>query len=240
MVSCTGFSYSREMPENPSVCARLKEMRTRIGYSMAEMSRKLGFGAPSSYQYYEDDKSFRGKHFDFEFIQKLKPVLMPKGIPEADIDALGPPGSPISITAPLDDDFLHIDMYDIDVSAGSGKCIEEETIIGSLAFRRSWLRKVTNATEDQLKIGGVDGDSMEPTLFHGDTIMFDFSQRQFSKDGIYAIRYDGDVQVKRVSLNPSTKTVSVISDNPRYPSYHGLSPESVDIIAKIIWSARRM
>ena len=126
------------------------------------------------------------------------------------------------------------------LSAGAG-AESEESQRGQMLFRLQWLRGVTSAGLESLVVVPVDGDSMEPTLRTGDHALVDLTQRKPSrKDGLYAIRADGGLQVKRVSAHPSTGRLVVRSDNPAYESYTNVDPASVAILGRVIWIGRRV
>jgi len=58
----------------------------------------------------------------------------------------------------------------------------------------------------------IRGDSMEPTISNGDTIICD--NRGFNEDGIYVVIYQGKGFVKR--LQSVSEGVKITSDNPVY------------------------
>lgn len=126
------------------------------------------------------------------------------------------------------------------LSAGAG-AESDESEFGQMLFRMQWLRGVTSAGLDSLVVVPVDGDSMEPSLRTGDHALVDLTQRKPSrKDGLYVIRSDGGLQVKRVSAHPSTGKLAVRSDNPAYESYANVDPASVAILGRVIWIGRRV
>jgi phage repressor protein C with HTH and peptisase S24 domain len=64
----------------------------------------------------------------------------------------------------------------------------------------------------------VEGDSMAPTLNAGDDILVDLGAASGRlRDGIYVLRIDDAVVVKRLALNPTGRRVTVQSDNPACP-----------------------
>jgi phage repressor protein C with HTH and peptisase S24 domain len=82
---------------------------------------------------------------------------------------------------------------------------------------------------------------MLPTLTDGDEIMVnraDAASR--TRDGIYALRHEDTLLVKRLSPNPSSRKLTIASDNPAYPTWTSCPPRSVDIIGRVIWSARKI
>lgn len=125
-------------------------------------------------------------------------------------------------------------------SAGGGSLQEDEPAAGAFAFDARWLRALGGRPE-MLSIIHVDGESMQPTLNHGDDIMVDRSDGAVRlRDGIYVLRMDGVLMVKRVALAPGRGHFSVRSDNPLYPAWENVNPALVSIIGRVIWSGRRL
>ncbi|MEJ6595325.1 S24 family peptidase [Parasphingorhabdus sp.] len=86
----------------------------------------------------------------------------------------------------------------------------------------------------------VDGDSMDATLGDGDDIVVDLSAGTRSlRDGVYVLRMDEGLLVKRVAIGPSGK-LSIRSDNPQYPDWEDVRAESVNIIGTCVWTGRRL
>jgi phage repressor protein C with HTH and peptisase S24 domain len=139
------------------------------------------------------------------------------------------------------DNYAAISSYDVTLSAGGGAEVWDEAATGKLLFPMGALRAMTRAKVGELAIVHVDGDSMEPTLRSGDQLLLDTTQRHPSrKDGLYALRYDGGLQVKRVSVHPQTHKLSIRSDNPAYPSHDDIDPSQIDVVARVIWIGRRV
>ena len=82
-----------------------------------------------------------------------------------------------------------------------------------------------------LRASYVRGDSMEPTLFDGDRIIFD-DLGYDGQDGIYAILYNGAGFVKR--LQRGNGVLRIISDNKLYaPMEEPGQSENFRIIGKV-------
>lgn len=76
----------------------------------------------------------------------------------------------------------------------------------------------------------IRGDSMEPTIFNGDTVICD--DLGYQEDGIYAIIFEEKGFVKR--LQRVSGGVKIISDNPAYESMFAKSDtEELKIIGKV-------
>jgi hypothetical protein len=140
------------------------------------------------------------------------------------------------------DSWALLPVYDAAASAGHGQDIDREAVIHRIAFREEWVRSVSKAPLDQLAVITVDGDSMEPTLRTGDTVLVDFRQNHpGDKDGIYVIRTGQGLQVKRVQVELGRPPrISVLSDNPAYQPQRNLSPEDVHVIGRVIWLGRQV
>lgn len=140
------------------------------------------------------------------------------------------------------DRFAMLPVYETAVSAGPGHEAEDGAPITRIAFRTEWLRQIARGGINDLVVLTVDGDSMEPTLRQGDSVLVDMSQqRAQQQDGIYVIRTDGGLQVKRVASNPVTGRITIISDNKDfYPPFTDLLPDQVTVLGRVLWLGRQV
>lgn len=138
------------------------------------------------------------------------------------------------------EDFVFLPVYDVSASAGNGMAVHSEHIIHHAAFRRDWLKHITDAPADKLAVINVAGDSMEPTLHHGDTVLVDMTQKYPRADGIYCITNDGELMVKRLQVDFATRTITILSDNIRYPAQSGIIPDRMQIVGRVIWYGRKV
>ena len=65
----------------------------------------------------------------------------------------------------------------VGASAGRGAIPGRETLAGKIGFDEKWLRK-QGLDPSRLSLIQVEGDSMSPTLNHGDDIMVEIAQRR--------------------------------------------------------------
>ncbi len=170
-------------------------------------------------------------------INKLREAAAPRFKDRVDAGELDP-REPAA--APSADDYVLVAAYDVAAAAGDGTVVDDDHVTGWLAFKPGWLRRVTNADPGELAVVTVRGDSMEHTLKHDDTVLVDFTQRRPQRDGIFVIRYADAVQVKRVSIHPVSRLLTVQSDNQAYPTYAGLDPNDIDIVGRVIWLGRQV
>ena len=134
-----------------------------------------------------------------------------------------------------------VPRLDVDAAAGAGAFDGDERGGGHIAFDPAWLRRVARGAPDQLSIIRVAGDSMMPTLADGDDILVDRGDAAARlRDGIYVLRIEGALVVKRLALNPAARTLSIRSDNPSYPGWPDCDPAAVDIVGRVVWTGRRI
>lgn len=149
-------------------------------------------------------------------------------------------GGPTALATPIVQ-LVQIPVLDVEASAGHGALADTEAKAGQFGFDDKWLRKLTLAKPTNLSIIKVTGDSMEPTLHDGDEVLVDVSDEQTKlRDGIYVLRMDGALNVKRVAIEPQGRKISVVSDNSAYPSWQGLDRRSVNIVGRVLWFGRKV
>lgn len=139
--------------------------------------------------------------------------------------------------------YSSIPIYDVRASAGHGSAVPQENVAESLMFKSSWIHQELHAQPNDLYLIYVDGESMEPTLRPGDLILVDRrSADAVPRDGIYVIRMDGSLLVKRLQRLPGRK-VKATSDNPAYQPFDielDAPGEDLAIIGRVVWAGRRM
>ena len=204
----------------------LEKLIRERGDDYAALSRLLGRNAAYVQQFmkrgtpkhlHEDDRRILARYF---------------GVDETEL------GGPRYVSGPVVE---LIPVYDVQASAGHGALAEAERRSSQIAFEGKWLKKLTASNASKLSIISVAGDSMEPTLFDGDDIMWNMDDAMARlRDGIYVLRRDDALSVKRIALDPSSNKVSIISDNPAYPPRHGISRGSLNILGRVLWVGRKL
>lgn len=162
------------------------------------------------------------------------------GVPES---ILGGPQRLVAVPAaqPANDrDLVLVPKLAIGASAGAGASIDGEAIEGAVAFDTRWLRDL-GADPRALSIIRVEGDSMAPTLNDGDDILVDSRDAaERLRDGIYVLRMDDALMVKRVARAPGQGRLAVISDNAHYRSWDDLPMKAVQLVGRVVWTGRRV
>lgn len=138
-------------------------------------------------------------------------------------------------------DLIYVPILDVDASAGHGAVNGSEARCSHFGFEERWLRRMTQSKPNSLSIIHVKGDSMEPTLHDGDEVLIDQTDGHARlRDGIYVIRLDDALNVKRIAIEPQGRRISVVSDNGAYPTWNGLERRSVDVIGRVLWFGRQV
>ena len=142
---------------------------------------------------------------------------------------------------PVFDGMVEIPILDVEASAGFGAVAASENAQTRFGFDERWLRSLTSAKRASLSIVRVTGDSMEPTLSDGDEVLVDASDHASRlRDGIYVLRADDALVVKRVAIRPGGKQIAIASDNPAYPTWNDMDRSEVHVVGRVIWFGRAL
>lgn len=135
-----------------------------------------------------------------------------------------------------DDVYAYIPLYDARVSQGHGAWNDGIKVLTKLAFTRYSLRK-KGLEPSKLAAVRVDGDSNEPILCDGDTVMVDLSRNVLQGEAFYVIRIDDLLFAKRLQRE-FDGSVLLISANPAYRvitvPQNQLS--SLQVIGRVVWA----
>ena len=206
--------------------AALQRLIEERGEDYAGLSRLLGRNAAYVQQYMkrgsprrlaEDDRRLLARYF---------------GVDEARLG--GPAGGRERGLRP-------VPRLDVGASAGPGAFAGDERVDSHIAFEPAWLKRVARGAPDQLSIIRVRGDSMAPTLDDGDDILVDRGDgAEKIRDGVYVLRADDALVVKRLAVDPAARTLTIRGDNPAYPAWPDCDPGAVEIVGRVVWVGRRI
>ena len=218
--------YDSIMPNDPRKV--LERLCAERGEDFAGLSRLLGKN-PAYIQQFIRRGTPRRLHED-----ERRTLARFFGVPEA---LLGGPDD----GAETPDGMIAITRSAARVSAGPGAIPAGEEGQPYFAFDRRWLKALTGASADHLSIVRVEGDSMAPTLNAGDDILVDLSAcGEQLRDGIYVLRVDDTLLVKRLAVHPVGRRVTVQSDNPAYGDLPDCGLDEIECIGRVVWAGRRI
>jgi len=222
-----------------SIGARIAEARRSAGFSQKKLAEVLGVGQSTVSQWESGTTQPSVEMFEqLAGLLRTEPAVLAFGGGRHTVPVvrLKKP-APVQLGS---DEFVAVPAYDIRAAAGSGAVNFDEQPQHFLLYRREWPRSVSMSSISDLAVVRVSGDSMQPTLQDGDTVLVDKSVRRVGRDGLYIIRSGDELQVKRVAAHPQTGTLTIKSDNPAYPTYEGIEPGAIAVLARVIWMARRV
>lgn len=235
--------YGAEMDEN-APRAFLARLIADRGENYGALSRLLGRNSAYIQQFIkrgsprkldEEDRKLLARYFGVDEVLLGAPVS--DGAPHMLSD-----NRQESKIFPKLDAIAPICRLSVEASAGHGALTGAEDDGDIINFDRLWLKQL-GLSPETLSIIDVKGESMAPTLSNGDSIMVDKADgADRLRDGVYVLRLDDALMVKRVSLSPRRgKTgLTISSDNPHYPSWPDMDAALVDIVGRVVWSCRRL
>ncbi|MCA8427836.1 hypothetical protein LGN30_32120 [Burkholderia seminalis] len=134
----------------------------------------------------------------------------------ANDESPGTPIIPIESGAETPDGYVAIPRYNLQCQAGNGHIQweierESEPHTYSLRFLRDMGIKPENARRVK-----IVGDSMEPHLYDGESVLIDCGDVAIRDGKVYALRYGDGFRVKRI-LKKYDGSLVLVSDNKKYP-----------------------
>jgi phage repressor protein C with HTH and peptisase S24 domain len=210
--------------------ANLERILKEKGEDFAGLSRLIGKNAAYIQQFI---KRGTPRKLDEDDRRKIARYL---GVSEA---LLGGPAT----RSPDDssDEMVKVPRLDVGASAGHGAINESEVAVSHIAFDPKWLRELCKGGTNRLSFIRVQGDSMSPTLADGDDILVDGADgTDRLRDGIYILRRDDTLMVKRLAINPFAARATITSDNPAYPEWKDIELSTLDVIGRVVWAGRRL
>lgn len=128
-------------------------------------------------------------------------------------------------------DYIFMPRNRIRLSGARKGVIRSEQVVDSIAFRAGWIKQRLKAEPRDLILIEAEGDSMAPTIEDSDLMLASLAEPRFRRDGIYLLRRESGIEVKRIQRRPDGKLV-LRSDNPKYEA---MVVTSVGIIGRVIW-----
>lgn len=201
---------------------RIAPLREAKGWSQQELADLLNTTSVSVGRYEKEDQ-----RLTLPLLRRLAEIFE---VGVADVAGDGVASDP---------DHFPVPAYDQRVAAGDGAAPMDEAPKHHLMFRRTWLQRLAQDPKN-LVVLEIQGDSMWDTLHGGDHALVDRSQTNPRREGLYVIRIDNELLVKRLSMHPVTKMLTIQSDNAAYRTYEGVNPDEVVIFGRVVWIGRQL
>lgn len=219
------------MDANLKIARRKKGLtQVQLSQKMQELGRKVSPQQISSWE--------RGDYFpSHRNLSAISEILGVDPVTHSIVQSLSSVGRGGDTTENLANEFSMVVKKKGAISAGPGLTPTDQVDF-QLAFRNDWLEKYGGV--NQLVALEVEGDSMAPELKEKDVVLINKNIKEVSLGGgIYAIKWKGNILVKRLQVNPQTGTVLIKSDNPSYETLE-TNLDDIEIEGKIIWFGREI
>jgi phage repressor protein C with HTH and peptisase S24 domain len=137
---------------------------------------------------------------------------------------------------PLPDDMVSIPESRIEFSAGNGRTAHYELVEDQepATYRLSWFQKY-GMNPTKVRRFRVSGNSMEPQIFAGNTILVNTDETNIVDGKTYAIRYGDELRVKKM-YRRLDGTIILRSLNPEYKDEEiapELAEEHIAVIGRV-------
>lgn len=209
---------------------RVVEARVALGFNQSEFAKEIALAAQSLARY-EKNKVKPS----VEFITKLTDMfninsnwlLTGKGEMLLDNNSNLPsiPGTALS------EDVVSINYYpDVYAAAGYG-AINGNVKSEIMNFDRKFIEQFLNVRRfDLLDIIHITGDSMEPFIQNGETVILERNKEARNGETVIAL-INGETYVKRYQADPFKKWIRLISDNKLYGDITLSTPEHMQALS---------
>lgn len=215
---------------------RIAALRMQKGWSQRELTNRCGWDSQSRIGNYESDRREPSLH-DLELIARALGITVKELL-------FGEDGSPTAvgrITTYNDDtdlnqeDYVFVQRYDLKLSAGCGSPAWVVHEKDPLAFRKRFM-DARRLDHRHLKAMYVRGDSMQPYLEDGDTVMIDIEDTTPKDGAVYAVCFDDEWFIKRIFKQPGGALV-LHSDNTNYRDITVKAGETelIHIFGRVVW-----
>lgn len=206
------------MSEAGETVARMAAAR---GVSLAALSRMIG----------------RNEAYLQQFVKRGTPKRLDEGTRSRlaaffaiDEDRLGGPARAAEL--------IPVPRIDAVAAAGSGGLVEDDRVVGEERIDPRVARRL-GVAPTALSMITARGTSMEPLIHDGDALFVDTADRRLSsRPGLFVLRLDGALLVKRVAR--IGLELHVASDNPAAAPIAPVRADRAEIIGRVVRLARSL
>lgn len=215
---------------------RLRDLRIKAGLKQPELAERCGWDSQSRISQYENNK----REPNLSDLDKMAKAM---GVSVSDI-LFGEDEQPTSTgrivaydnAEELDEkDYVFVERHDLKLSAGCGTMAWVVHEKDPIAFRQRFF-DARRLNPKHLKALYVRGDSMQPYLTDGDTVMIDTADTTPRDGELYAVCFDDEWYIKRIFKRPGGSLI-LHSDNTKYREIE-IKPEEmalIHIFGRVVW-----
>lgn len=224
---------------------RVKEERKKRRWSQADLGAKVGVSQAAISEIERDVPKSSGlvipiaKVFkvDVSYLTDGKENISKQIADNSDIVIIGGDRHG-EIADPKE--YVMIPRYDVRGSCGEGIDVNEVNIIDGMPMPVAWLRAQNLPEAHLLAVIQASGDSMQPTITDGQTLIVNTVDIEPKSTKIYLICIDGKLFIKRLIYTPTGWIMR--SDNPNRSNYPDFVIEegnfsNIDIQGRVVWQS---
>lgn len=142
---------------------------------------------------------------------------------------------------PLSDDEVEVPfLREVELAAGSGRTVIQESSDLKLRFGRQTLRR-HNVQADNAVCVVINGNSMEPRLPHGSTVSVDRGSTNIIDGKLYALSHAGQLRVKQLYRLPGGGIRLRSYNREEYAdedySLEDIRDQEISILGRVWWGA---
>ena len=141
-------------------------------------------------------------------------------------------------TAPdaAQEELVYVPQASARLCAGGGSFEVEAATVATHPMPRRWLSRL--GSPSHMVLMDVVGDSMEPGIMDGDTVLIDRANTRYADGGVIAVGVDDAIYLKR--MEKASGGVLLHSDNTNYSpmKIRGDELDSLRVIGKVVWLCR--
>ena len=218
---------------------RLKEARIKRKLSQTALSEKSGVPQQTIHAIENKKAKSTGHLFPLAKALRINPEWLSTG--EGEMER-----SYLEVSSVQEDTSEHgaplsIPVYAITASMGRGRFIDSEQVLKIVVFDPATFRDMNfSGAATGIVAVYADGESMLPTIPPKSIVFVDRNQRDL-RDGVYLVRLEDMIYVKRLQRLPNHK-VKVISDNSIYEPFEVdlKNGDDFEILGKVlrVWIER--
>ncbi len=207
-----------------AILAKINELLADPGETYESVGKRIGVGRATVFEWRNSGKG--GKRISFDTMLRYMRGL---GLDPEEF---------FSIAEVESSEFFYVPKADAKLGAGSS------LLTGSKhgephAFRKEFIRSLGHGSAAKLVMFDVLGDSMEPLIFNGDTVLVELAEPDHLRHGeIWAVWLEDDVLIKQILKRPGGGYI-FHSENPRWADME-IQPEmeNFGLIGRVLWLGR--
>jgi transcriptional regulator with XRE-family HTH domain len=222
----------------------LQELRKRASLSLDRLAKAAGYAGASSIQRYEDPNSAGGSSLPLDVVRRLEQALVGRGEPPIEREevyalagVVGGIYEQLVGSSPIV--FAGEEFSSLPRLRGVDGANEIER---RFLFRTHWLESLATTRVDRLAMIDVAGDSMSPTLLHGDAVVIDRGQDD-PRDrfgAIHAMQRGDELLLRRVNPARRPGCFDLVADNPATDAWRDVDPGEIEVVGRVVWISRRL